>query len=84
MKPTIRLRRMLKRLNVDYSNYFDLNMRLISQAAAICQTCPRPAECEVWLRSGKQDQGYRAFCPNAARLDCLMLRTASNPDDRVA
>ncbi len=71
MKTTRRLSGMLRRLKIDITRSFDLNIPFVSRAAMVCETCQRPGECESWLRRGKQDHGYRAFCPNAARLDCL-------------
>ena len=84
MKHTSRLTRMLRRLNIDAVRSFDLNMPLIAQAAMICDTCPRSDRCETWLRAGIQDHGYRSFCPNAARLDCLPRSATVIRTDRVA
>ena len=81
---TSRLTRMLRRLNIDVVRGFDLNMPLIAQAAMVCETCPRSDRCETWLRAGIQDHGYRAFCPNAARLDCLPRSASIICADRVA
>lgn len=71
MKSTSRLTRMLQRLKIDASRGLDINMPLFSRAAIVCETCPRTDECEIWLHRGKPDDGYRAFCPNAVRFDCL-------------
>ena len=81
---TSRLTRMLRRLNIDAVRSFDLNMPLIASAAIVCETCPRSEGCETWLRAGIQDHGYRSFCPNAARLDCLPRSATVIRTDRVA
>ena len=77
---TSRLSRKLRRLNIDVVRGFDLNMPLISQAAMVCETCPRSDR----FRAGIQDHGYRSFCPNAARLDCLPRGASVIRADRVA
>ena len=84
MKTTSRLSRMLQRLDIDVTRGLDLNMPLVARAAIICGTCTKSDECEIWLRSGKQDHGYRKFCPNAARLDCMPRSSSIFRADRVA
>ncbi len=84
MKIIDRLSRMLRRLNVDVAHGFDMNMQIISNAAVICETCPRTDACDIWLNSGKQDGGYRSFCPNAAPLDCLPRSETVPSSDKVA
>ena len=81
---TSRLSRKLRRLNIAVVRGFDLNMPLIAPAAMVCETCPRSDRCETWLRAGIQDHGYRAFWPNAARLDCLPRSASVIRSDRVA
>ena len=75
MKTSSRLSRMMQRLNIDATRGLDLNMPIISRAAVVCDTCLNPDECESWLSGGKQERGYRKFCPNAIRLDCLPRRS---------
>lgn len=84
MNTTSRLPRMLRRLNIDVTSGLDITMPLVSRAAEVCETCPKTGECEIWLRGGKRDSGYRTFCPNAGRLDCLPRSTAIYRADGVA
>jgi hypothetical protein len=38
-----------------------------------CTTCTDKRRCREWLADGKEGE-FRAFCPNAALLDCKLLR----------
>lgn len=39
----------------------------------VCKTCPRPEECDAWMRSGATD-GFERFCDNAQTLKALRDR----------
>jgi hypothetical protein len=66
-----RLMAMIRRLNIDIRQNFDLNMPLLAQVACQCETCPCTDTCDSWLRDGAKGDGYRAFCPNLEVLDLL-------------
>lgn len=38
-----------------------------------CTTCTDKRRCREWLAGGEEGE-FRAFCPNAALLDCQLLR----------
>ena len=75
---------MPRRLHIDVTSGFDLNMQIISRAAVVCETCPRTDAFDVWLKSGKRDGGYRAFRANTAPLDCLPRSGTVRLSDKVA
>lgn len=44
-----------------------------------CRACDNWRQCRRWLQRGANDDGYRAFCPNAALLDRLRERAHRGP-----
>ena len=47
-----------------------------------CRVCLNVAVCRRWLATGNPSDGYRAFCPNAARFDWLP-RSVENPPGKA-
>ena len=72
---------MLRRLDIDVGQNFDLNMPVIERAAEVCGRCSHKARCRDWLDRGLRG-GYRSFCPNVIWLDLLPRRTTVRRDQR--
>ncbi len=75
-----RLAAMLRRLNIDIRQNFDLNMPVLAHAAEGCRRCPHKGRCRDWLDGGRGG-GYRAFCPNVIWLDLLPRGAVVRLDD---
>lgn len=75
-----RLAAMLRRLDIDIRQNFDLNMPVLGRAAEVCGRCPHEGRCRDWLDRGPRG-GYRTFCPNVIWFDLLPRRTAVRLDD---
>ena len=71
---------MLRRLNIDVRQNFDLTMPVLARAAGVCGRCPHKGRCRAWLDGGCRG-GYRAFCPNVAWLDILPRGSVVSFDD---
>jgi hypothetical protein len=69
---------MVRRLNIDIRQNFDLNMPILAQAACQCETCPCTDACDSWFRDGAKGDGYRVFCPNLELLNLLPHRTVDD------
>ena len=75
-----RLAAMLRRLDIDIRQNFDLNMPVLARAAEVCGRCPNKGRCRDWL-DRRPRGGYRAFCANVIWFDLLPRRTAVRLDD---
>ena len=67
-----RLAAMADRLGVT-SGLEDMPKRWSHDLAQVCKSCPRPDECDRWMKSGATE-GYERFCDNAQTLTALRER----------
>ena len=74
-----RLAAMVRRLNIDIGQNFDLNMPVLAHAAETCGRCPHKGRCRDWLDGGRRG-GYRTFCPNVIWFDLLPRRAVVRLD----
>jgi hypothetical protein len=64
-----RLEAMAERLGVT-EKIAHMPTRWSHDLALVCKTCPRPEECDRWMRSGATE-GFERFCDNAQTLKAL-------------
>jgi hypothetical protein len=66
---------MMERVGVQAA---DISPLVIEDARRACRCCASWKQCRRWLRDGGPGDGYKEFCPNAALLDRLAVRSAQS------
>ena len=66
-----RLTAMVERLGIG-DKIAKMPSRWSHDLSLVCKTCPRPEECDKWMRSGATE-GFERFCDNAQTLKAMRL-----------